>query len=163
MPSINTSDITRASDSTYFFDIARVKKCILTYLLYCTVFPAGGQPRTAWQRGKTHTTAPTGREWLTPWSSASASCYRYRSDKNEIFAITNWHSLGLKCDIFTLKDDCKMTSQSDIHKPAMLPRPKLQDQGPEGPEGPDPRPQRLLILLLAKYKNNQMFKWSRSS
>jgi len=33
MPSINTSDIIRASDSTYFVDIARVKKCILTYLL----------------------------------------------------------------------------------------------------------------------------------
>jgi len=31
MPSINTSDITRASDSTYFVDIARVKKFILTY------------------------------------------------------------------------------------------------------------------------------------
>ena len=32
MPSINTSDITRASDSTYFVDIARVTKYI-TYLL----------------------------------------------------------------------------------------------------------------------------------
>jgi len=34
MPSINTSDITRASDSTYFVDIARVNKLIylLTYL-----------------------------------------------------------------------------------------------------------------------------------
>jgi hypothetical protein len=32
MPSINTSDITRASDSTYFVDIARVKK-LYTYLL----------------------------------------------------------------------------------------------------------------------------------
>jgi len=31
MPSINTSDIIRASDSTYFVDIARVKKFILTY------------------------------------------------------------------------------------------------------------------------------------
>jgi len=33
MPSINTSDITRASDSTYFVDIACVNKFILTYLL----------------------------------------------------------------------------------------------------------------------------------
>jgi len=33
MPSTNTSDIIRASDSTYFVDIARVKKFILTYLL----------------------------------------------------------------------------------------------------------------------------------
>jgi len=33
MPSINTSNIIRASDSTYFVDIARVKKFILTYLL----------------------------------------------------------------------------------------------------------------------------------
>jgi len=32
MPSINTSDITRVSDSTYFVDIARVKKLhLLTY------------------------------------------------------------------------------------------------------------------------------------
>jgi len=33
MPSINTSDIIRASDSAYFVDIARVKKFILTHLL----------------------------------------------------------------------------------------------------------------------------------
>ena len=36
MPSINTSDVTRASDSTYYVDIARVKKLntyLLTYLL----------------------------------------------------------------------------------------------------------------------------------
>jgi len=32
MPSINTSDIIRASDSTYFVDIARVKTFKLTYL-----------------------------------------------------------------------------------------------------------------------------------
>ena len=32
MPSINTSDVTRASDSTYYVDIARVKK-LNTYLL----------------------------------------------------------------------------------------------------------------------------------
>jgi len=35
MPSINTSDIIRASDSTYFVDISRVKKFMLTYLLTC--------------------------------------------------------------------------------------------------------------------------------
>jgi len=34
MPSINTSDIIRASDSTYFVDIARIKKFILTYLCW---------------------------------------------------------------------------------------------------------------------------------
>jgi len=40
MPSINTSDITNASDSTYFVDIARVKKFILTYLqLLCCISP----------------------------------------------------------------------------------------------------------------------------
>jgi len=32
LPSINTSDITRASDSTYLVDIVHVNKCILTYL-----------------------------------------------------------------------------------------------------------------------------------
>jgi len=32
MPSINASDITRTSDSTYFVDIARIKKFVLTYL-----------------------------------------------------------------------------------------------------------------------------------
>jgi len=35
MPSIHTSDITRASDSTYFVDIVRVNKFILTYLTVC--------------------------------------------------------------------------------------------------------------------------------
>ena len=37
MPSINTSDVTRASDSTYYVDIARVKKLntyLLTYLIH---------------------------------------------------------------------------------------------------------------------------------
>jgi len=33
MPSIHTSDITRASDSTYFVDLARLNKLIITYLL----------------------------------------------------------------------------------------------------------------------------------
>jgi len=37
MPSINTSDITSASASTYFVDIERVKKLILTYL-YCDAY-----------------------------------------------------------------------------------------------------------------------------
>jgi len=32
MPLVNTSNVTRATDSTYIVDIARVKKLILTYL-----------------------------------------------------------------------------------------------------------------------------------